>query len=126
MSKGRNNDRQRAAIARLPWNRIRMNAIEPEDAPAFHVWQNDPELRDLILGFRFPIPRPRVDDWIAGLSPQGRSPDRAIFAGSTLRNWIRRTPSDASKHWQICRRAWRASFVPMAALHKADSRREDS
>jgi RimJ/RimL family protein N-acetyltransferase len=70
---------RRKALARLPWGRVALTPIEAEDLEKFHDWQNDAGLRDITMGFRFPVPRERVRDWIAGMAPQG-VPTRAVYA----------------------------------------------
>lgn len=71
--------RKRKAHSRLPWERVQLTPIEETDLDQFHRWQNDPHLRDITMGFRFPVPRERVREWIHGLAP-GASPTRAIYA----------------------------------------------
>ena len=70
---------RRRALARLPWDRVRLTPVEEEDLDLFHRWQNDAGLRDMTMGYRFPIPRDRVREWIRGLAPQGH-PSRVVYA----------------------------------------------
>ncbi|WP_068875084.1 MULTISPECIES: GNAT family N-acetyltransferase [unclassified Phenylobacterium] len=63
----------------IDWTRIALTPIEAEDLESVHAWQNDPEIRDLIMGFRGPVRRETTADWIRNLSDQNLK-TRAVFA----------------------------------------------
>lgn len=101
MSSGDFTPAKRKAHARLPWGRVTLTPIEAADLKDFHRWQNDPHLRDMTMGFRFPIPETRVAQWIEDLAPSAM-PTKAVYAvrlddvlvGSTLLfgiDWVHRT-----------------------------------
>ena len=69
----------RRALARLPWARVALTPVEEDDLDRFHAWQNDAGLRDITMGFRFPVNRKRVREWIDGLAPAA-VPTRAVWA----------------------------------------------
>lgn len=60
----------------LPWAEVSLAPLSAEDAADFHLWQNDPRLRDLTMGYRWPIQRQSVEEWIDGLRSQS---DRAVY-----------------------------------------------
>ena len=67
-------DRQRP----LPWAEVALAPLEQDDLELVHGWQNAPAVRDLTMGFRYPIQKDTVRDWIAGLS--AGAPRRAVYA----------------------------------------------
>lgn len=81
-------DRRAGGRADLPWEEVALTPLAPEDAGAFHRWQNDPRLRDLTMGYRWPIQRQSVEAWIDGLRDRQ---DRAVYgirAGGTLAGMV--------------------------------------
>ena len=66
-----------AAPEALPWADVTLTPLEAADLDLVHGWQNDPGIRDLTMGFRFPLGREAVAGWIAGLSGNTA---RAVYA----------------------------------------------
>lgn len=58
------------------WTRTTLTPLCAGDAELIWRWQNDPRLRDLTMGFRLPIQKGAVDDWIVSLRDRK---DRAVF-----------------------------------------------
>lgn len=54
--------------ATVPWPDVRLTPLEHADLDLVHQWHNDAELRDLTMGFRLPVQRETVRQWIEGLS----------------------------------------------------------
>jgi diamine N-acetyltransferase len=46
------------------WKAISLVPLDDADADVIFEWQNAPQTRDLTMGFRFPIQKQRVFDWI--------------------------------------------------------------
>jgi UDP-4-amino-4,6-dideoxy-N-acetyl-beta-L-altrosamine N-acetyltransferase len=61
------------------WNKIRLTPLEDSDIDSLYAWQNSPSLRDLSMGFRFPIQRETVKEWIKNIREQN-SKSRVVFA----------------------------------------------
>jgi UDP-4-amino-4,6-dideoxy-N-acetyl-beta-L-altrosamine N-acetyltransferase len=68
------------------WDSVRLTPLEDTDVDAIHQWQNSPDVRDQTMGFRFPVQKEAVKDWLKGLRDQnGR--ERIVYAirrGETL------------------------------------------
>jgi RimJ/RimL family protein N-acetyltransferase len=74
--------------ADLPWDNVALGPLSAADAADFHGWQNDPRLRDLTMGYRWPIQQQSVEEWIEGLRSQQ---DRAVYgirAGGQLAGMV--------------------------------------
>lgn len=69
-------------MLRLPWADVALRPLETSDVERLHKWQNDAKLRDTVMGYRFPISRDRVTDWIGKLGRDESTPARAIYAVS--------------------------------------------
>jgi RimJ/RimL family protein N-acetyltransferase len=67
-------------MLRLPWADVTLRPIEASDVERLHKWQNDAKLRDMTMGYRFPLSRERVADWIVKLGRSDTTPTRAIYA----------------------------------------------
>ena len=63
----------------LDWAGIALRPIEARDLDKLNAWQNDPETRDLIMGFRGPVRLESTEDWIRNMTDQNLK-TRAIFA----------------------------------------------
>lgn len=63
----------------LRGERCLLRPLRQADAPVTLPWRNDPELRDNILGYRFPVTREREDAWYAQIL-QDRGQQRADYA----------------------------------------------
>jgi UDP-4-amino-4,6-dideoxy-N-acetyl-beta-L-altrosamine N-acetyltransferase len=46
------------------WTHIKLTPLEESDIDLLYVWQNSSSVRDLTMGFRFPIQRETVKEWI--------------------------------------------------------------
>lgn len=46
------------------WRSICLAPLDDADADLIFAWQNAPAVRDLTMGFRFPIQKQRVFDWL--------------------------------------------------------------
>lgn len=68
----------------LPWAEVSLTPLSAGDAPAFHLWQNDPRLRDLTMGYRWPIQEASVEEWIDGLRHKQDRAAYGIRAGGQL------------------------------------------
>ena len=61
------------------WSAVELRPIEAGDEALVNAWQNDAEIRDLIMGFRGPVRRETTAEWIRGLADQNLK-TRAVFA----------------------------------------------
>lgn len=68
-----------SAAAEVGWPDIRLTPIEAGDLDRLHAWQNDPAIRDLIMGFRGPVRRETTAEWIAAVVDQNLK-TRTVFA----------------------------------------------
>lgn len=50
------------------WPDVELTPLESSDLDLVHRWHNSAELRDLTMGFRLPVQRETVRQWIEGLS----------------------------------------------------------
>jgi UDP-4-amino-4,6-dideoxy-N-acetyl-beta-L-altrosamine N-acetyltransferase len=66
-------------LANAPWANIRLTPVEESDIDTFHEWQNAPDIRDLTMGFRFPVQKDAVRDWLKGIREQNAG-SRVVFA----------------------------------------------
>ncbi len=51
----------------IEWADITLTPVWAEDCERLNTWQNDPAVRDLIMGFRAPIRLETTIEWIRGL-----------------------------------------------------------
>jgi len=58
----------------LPWDMVALTPLDESDIDSVQGWQNDPAVRDLMMGFRLPIQKETVREWISSL----RSPDQQL------------------------------------------------
>ena len=49
---------------------VSLAPLQADDVARLHGWQNDPALRDAIMGFRGPVPAEVVAAWLRGLDTQ--------------------------------------------------------
>jgi RimJ/RimL family protein N-acetyltransferase len=63
----------------LDWASVALRPVEARDLEKLNAWQNDPETRDLIMGFRGPVRLESTEDWIRNMTEQNLK-TRAIFA----------------------------------------------
>jgi RimJ/RimL family protein N-acetyltransferase len=63
----------------LDWAGVSLRPVEARDAEQLNAWQNDAEIRDLIMGFRGPVRLESTEEWIRNISDQNLK-TRAIFA----------------------------------------------
>ena len=63
----------------IDWTHIRLTPLEESDVDLLYVWQNASSLRDLTMGFRFPVQKETVKEWIkSGREQNAKS--RVVFA----------------------------------------------
>jgi UDP-4-amino-4,6-dideoxy-N-acetyl-beta-L-altrosamine N-acetyltransferase len=63
----------------IDWDNIKLTPLEESDIDFLYVWQNAPNVRDLTMGFRFPVQKETVKEWIKNQREQnGKS--RVVFA----------------------------------------------
>lgn len=63
----------------IDWENVKLTPLEESDADLLYVWQNAPHIRDMTMGFRFPVQRGTVKEWINSQREQnGKS--RVVFA----------------------------------------------
>lgn len=48
----------------LPWSEIFLRPIDHLDPETLKVWQNNPDIRDRAMGFRFPVATTQVASWM--------------------------------------------------------------
>jgi diamine N-acetyltransferase len=63
----------------LPWGEVTLTPLEETDLDLVHAWQNSAAVRDLTMGFRFPIQKDTVRAWLRDLGGAGQ-PSRAAYA----------------------------------------------
>jgi len=61
------------------WASIALTPIQADDLDQLNAWQNDAEIRDLIMGFRGPVRLETTAEWIRGVAEQNLK-TRAVFA----------------------------------------------
>jgi UDP-4-amino-4,6-dideoxy-N-acetyl-beta-L-altrosamine N-acetyltransferase len=66
-----------------PWSEIRLRPLDMLDLEEVRAWQNDPEIRDRTMGFRFPVQKSGVAAWVeAARQREGRDGATfSVFAG---------------------------------------------
>jgi UDP-4-amino-4,6-dideoxy-N-acetyl-beta-L-altrosamine N-acetyltransferase len=64
---------------RADWTGTALTPIQAGDVERLNAWQNDPQIRDLIMGFRGPVRLETTADWIRNLADQNLK-TRAVFA----------------------------------------------
>lgn len=52
---------------KLDWPSVNLSPLDQSDGDQICEWQNDPAIRDLTMGFRFPVQREATGEWIARL-----------------------------------------------------------
>ena len=67
----------------LQWEGVFLTPLEERDLDLIYSWQNSPSLRDLTMGFRFPIQKDAVRDWLKNIKEQNAR-TRVVFA---IRVW---------------------------------------
>ena len=66
-------------MSRLDWASVRLTPVEPGDLDRLNVWQNDPDIRDLTMGFRGPVQSATTAEWIESVRAQNLK-SRIVFA----------------------------------------------
>jgi RimJ/RimL family protein N-acetyltransferase len=61
------------------WDTVRLTPIAPGDIDRLNAWQNDPEVRDLTMGFRGPVLRQTTAEWIQTIIETNLK-SRVVFA----------------------------------------------
>ena len=63
----------------IDWAAAALTPIEAGDLARLNAWQNDPDIRDMIMGFRGPVRLETTAEWIRNLADQNLK-SRAVFA----------------------------------------------
>ena len=63
----------------VAWEDIFLTPLNESDLDSIYEWQNSPSLRDLTMGFRFPIQKETAKDWLRSIKEQN-SKSRIVFA----------------------------------------------
>lgn len=71
--------RRQSSHDRLPWASVALTPLEETDLDSIHAWQNDPAIRDMSMGYRLPIQRETVREWMQGLRGPGQQ-NRVVYA----------------------------------------------
>lgn len=68
----------------LPWQDVTLRPLDEIEVDKFKVWQNDANIRDRTMGFRFPAQTSNVAGWLEGKAAQnGRAAAFSIFFEKT-------------------------------------------
>ena len=54
----------------VPWSEVHLTPINESDLDSLYEWQNAPWIRDLTMGFRFPVQTNSVKNWIREVEEQ--------------------------------------------------------
>src|SRR5262245_16393475 len=73
------NGRDALTVRDLDDGVVRLRPLRGEDWRITHVWRNDPEIRDGILGHRFPVTCEMEEEWVMSIV-RNRAHDRAVYA----------------------------------------------
>jgi len=65
--------------------KVRLRPLKKTDIEKSVIWRNDPEIRDNLLGFRFPVTEKMETNWIES-ALDDRSNSRVIFAMEAIEN----------------------------------------
>ena len=63
----------------VAWEDLFLTPLNESDLDSLYVWQNCPSLRDLTMGFRFPIQMETVKEWMRDIREEN-SKSRVIYA----------------------------------------------
>src|SRR3954471_21673126 len=66
----------------LDWQNTELTPLEESDLDLLYTWQNEPNIRDLTMGFRFPVQRETVKEWIRHQREQNAK-SRIVFSNKT-------------------------------------------
>lgn len=61
------------------WTHVRLAPLEEFDADLLYVWQNSSNIRDWTMGFRFPVQKEEVKEWIKK-QREHNAKSRVVFA----------------------------------------------
>ena len=59
------------ALARVDWSGFALTPVHEADVDQLNLWQNDPEIRDLTMGFRGPVQPRTTQEWVAATRGAG-------------------------------------------------------
>jgi RimJ/RimL family protein N-acetyltransferase len=90
-----------SARAASNWGSVALTPVEAGDLAKLNAWQNDPDVRDQIMGFRGPVRLETTEAWIASIADHNLK-TRAVFAvrqGGAIKgvvqlhgiDWVQRT-----------------------------------
>ncbi len=63
----------------VPWGDVFLTPLNESDLDLLYEWQNSPKIRDLTMGFRFPVQKSTVRDWIKIVEEQN-SKSQVVYA----------------------------------------------
>jgi UDP-4-amino-4,6-dideoxy-N-acetyl-beta-L-altrosamine N-acetyltransferase len=63
----------------LDWASVRLTPLEEGDLELIYLWQNAPDIRDLTMGFRFPVQRDSAKEWLKSVREEN-SASRVVYA----------------------------------------------
>lgn len=69
------------------WAHLRLTPLEESDADLLYIWQNTSNIRDLTMGFRFPVQRETVKEWIKN-QREYNAKSRVVFAIRQKENFV--------------------------------------
>jgi diamine N-acetyltransferase len=62
-----------------PWGDVFLTPLIESDSDLLYEWQNSPKIRDSTMGFRFPVQKNTVKDWIKKVEEQN-SKSQVVYA----------------------------------------------
>lgn len=63
----------------MVWADVKLLPLDIADVDIFYNWQNDPALRNLLMGYKFPVKKNKVLEWLSSVD-EGRLVDRIVFS----------------------------------------------
>jgi RimJ/RimL family protein N-acetyltransferase len=63
----------------MNWSDLKLTPIEREDLELINEWQNIAELRDLVMGFRFPVQKEATFNWFDDIT-KTNSKSKIVYA----------------------------------------------
>jgi RimJ/RimL family protein N-acetyltransferase len=66
-------------MSQIEWSEVSLTPLRAADLDQIWQWQNSPDIRDLSMGFRMPVPFENVEDWFSRIRSD-ESGKRIVFA----------------------------------------------
>jgi len=66
-------------LANVDWAGTKLTPLEDSDLDLLYAWQNAPGIRDLTMGFRFPVQKDAVRHWLQEIREEN-SKSRIVYA----------------------------------------------